>query len=78
MAKELDNKIVGLMNSLMDVKEHTLELLLCGIPKEVRKHIRISHKEKLLALRSLLDSAIARLEKEKETEKKKPEKVKIE
>jgi hypothetical protein len=78
MEKEIDNKIADLINSLMDVKRYALELLLGGIPEEVKKHIRTSYKERLLALRALLDTAITRLEKEKETEKKKTEKVKIE
>lgn len=77
MEKEIDNKIADLINSLMDMKKHALELLLGGIPEEVKKHIRTSHKERLLALRALLDTAITRLEKEKEPEKKKTEKVKI-
>jgi hypothetical protein len=77
MEKEIDNKIADLINSLMDVKKHALELLLGGIPEEVKKHIRTSYKERLLALRALLDTAITRLEKEKEPEKKKTEKVKI-
>ncbi len=78
MAKEEENKFIALINSLMDVERHALELILGGIPEEVRKHIRASHKERLLALRALLDKAITRLEEEKETEKKKPVKVKIE
>ncbi len=77
MEKEIDNKITDLINSLLDVKKHALELLLGGIPEEVKKHIRASYKERLLALRALLDTAITRLEKEKEPEKKKTEKVKI-
>jgi len=77
MEKEIDNKITDLINSLMDVKKHALEFLLGGIPEEVKKHIRTSYKERLLALRALLDTAITRLEKEKEPEKKKTEKVKI-
>lgn len=77
MEKEIDNKIADLINSLMDMKKHALELLLGGIPEEVKKHIRTSYKERLLALRALLDTAITRLEKEKEPEKKKTEKVKI-
>ncbi len=62
----------------MDVKKYTLELFLGGIPEEVRKHIRTINKERLLAFRALLDSAISKLEEEKKTEKKKPEKVKVE
>ena len=78
MAKEIDNKIANLINSLTDVKKNAMELLLGGIPGEVKKHIRLSYKERLLALRAVIDSGISRLEKEKETEKKKTEKVKIE
>ena len=78
MTKEQENKIVALIDSLNNVKIHTLELLMGGIPEEVIKHIRTSYKERLLALRGLLDLAITRFGEEKKSEKKKPEKVKIE
>ncbi|OIO90440.1 MAG: hypothetical protein AUK03_12960 [Anaerolineae bacterium CG2_30_64_16] len=46
-------------------------------PKEMRQHLRAARREHLLAVRSLLDKAIERLE---ETEKppRKAERVKIE
>jgi hypothetical protein len=79
MAEEKENKLVSLINSLMDVKRYALELFLGGVPKEVKKHIQTARKERLLALRALVDSAITHLEEEeKEAERKKPEKVKIE
>jgi len=73
-----ESKLINLFNSLMDVKKYTLELFLGPIPEEVKKHIRTINKERLLAFRSLLDSAISKLEEEKKAEKKKPEKVKVE
>ena len=78
MAERKEDKITGLINSLIDAKRYALELLLSGVSEEVKKHIQASHKERLLALRALLDSAITHLEEKKETKKKKPEKVKIE
>ena len=38
--------------------------LLGGIPSEFRKHMRASRREQLLAMRSLIDAMIARLERE--------------
>jgi hypothetical protein len=78
MAKEEENRFVGLIGSVMDVQKHALELVLSGIPEDVRKHIRASYREQLLAFRAFLDSAIDRLGEEKAQAKKKPEKVKIE
>ncbi len=78
MARVDESKIADLFNSLVVVKKHTQELLLGCIPEEMRKHLRTSCMERLLALRALLDSAISRLEEKKETEKKKAEKVKVE
>ena len=75
IAKDEEDKLFGLINSLMDVKKCVLELLLGDISQEVKNHIQIARKEKLLALRAFIDSAINRLEKsEKEAKKKKPEK----
>jgi hypothetical protein len=74
---EEENKFIGLIGSIVDVQKHALQLVLSGIPEDVRKHIRTSYREQLLAFRALLDSAIDRLGEEKQTAKKKPEKVKI-
>jgi len=47
-----------------------------GLPDSTRQHLRVARKEVLLALRSMLDSAIERTEKSKEAKKR--EKTKIE
>lgn len=47
------------------------------LPKETRDHLRAARREQLLALRSLLDQAIERLEKE-EKPKRKAERVEVE
>jgi hypothetical protein len=78
MTKEDENKCVGLIGSVMDVQKHALQLVLSGIPENVRTHIRASYREQLLAFRALLDSAIDRLGEDREAARKKPQKVKIE
>ena len=45
------------------------------LPKEFAEHMRASHKEMLLAIRSLLEAAIQRTE---EKPKKKATKIKVE
>ena len=45
------------------------------VPDEARGHVKAARKEMLLALRSLIDAAIARSE---ETEKKQPTKIEVE
>jgi hypothetical protein len=47
------------------------------IPAEFRSHVKAAQRESLLALRSLLDSAITTLE-EQEPEPKKVTKIKVE
>ena len=47
------------------------------LPKETRDHLRAARREQLLALRSLLDQAIERLEKD-EKPKRKAERVEVE
>lgn len=47
------------------------------LPKETRDHLRAARREQLLALRSLLDQAIERLEKP-EKPKRKAERVEVE
>jgi hypothetical protein len=77
MKKKEEDEFVDLINSIIKVKQHIQKLFLGDIPEEVKEHIRKGHKERLLALRAFIDSAISRLE-EKETESKKPGKVNIE
>ena len=45
------------------------------VPDEARGHVKAARKEMLLALRSLIDAAIARSE---EPEKKQPTKIEVE
>ncbi|HNT24990.1 MAG TPA: hypothetical protein PKM21_11530 [Anaerolineales bacterium] len=47
------------------------------LPKEAREHLRTARREQLLALRSLLDTAIEQLEKE-EKPRHKAERVEVE
>jgi hypothetical protein len=47
------------------------------LPKETRGHLQAARREHLLALRSLLDQAIERLEKE-EKPRRKAERVEVE
>jgi hypothetical protein len=76
MAKKQE-KVVNLVNSMLDVERNFWELFLDFIPEEARKHLRSARKEKLMALRSILDARIQALEKEGKKEKKKPQKVKV-
>ena len=51
---------------------------LCGLlPGDFRKHVRAARREQLLAVRSLLDAAIARMERE-DTPPRRATKVEIE
>jgi len=47
------------------------------LPKETRDHLRVARREQLLALRSLLDLAIERLDKP-EKPKRRAERVEVE
>ena len=76
MAKGHD-KMINLANSLLDAQKQLFDLLLDCMPEEAKKHLRTARKEKLLALRALLDAKIKNLE-QKEKAKKRPEKVKVE
>lgn len=63
---------------LFDLLRITLPLPgVCLLPKEVRQHLRASRRECLLAFRSLLDTAINRLE-EAEKPRRKTERVEVE
>ncbi|MHC4463240.1 MAG: hypothetical protein ACYS6W_06550 [Planctomycetota bacterium] len=78
MAKKQD-EVVNLVNSLFEVEKHFLELLLDFVPEEARKHLRAARREKLLAVRAILDAKIKDIEKKETTKgKRKPQKVKVE
>jgi hypothetical protein len=77
MAKKQD-EAVKLVDSLFEVEKHFLELLLDFVPEEARKHLRAARKEKLLAVRAILDAKIKDIEtKEKTKSKRNPQKVKV-
>ena len=78
MAKKQE-EAVKLVNSLFEVEKHFLELLLDFVPEEARKHLRAARKEKLLAVRAILDAKIKDIKtKEKTKGRRKPQKVKVE
>lgn len=71
-------KVVDLVNSMLDVGKNFWDLFLDFMPEEAKKHLKAARKEKLLALRSLLDAKIRNLEEdEKKVGKRKPQKVKV-
>jgi hypothetical protein len=77
MAKKRE-KVVDLVNSMLDVERNFWDLFLDFVPAEAKKHLKAARKEKLLALRSILDAKIKDLEEEeKKTGKKRPQKVKV-
>ena len=47
------------------------------LPKETRSHLRAARREQILAMRSILDTAIDRIDKE-EKPRRKAERVKVE
>jgi hypothetical protein len=69
-------KVVDLVNSMLDVERHFWDLFLDFVPEQAKKHLRAARKEKLMALRSLLDAKIEGLEENKSGQKK-PQKVKV-
>ena len=78
MAKKKE-KVVNLVNSMLDVERDFWDLFLDFIPEETKKHLKAARREKLLALRSLLNSKIKDLEEEGKKEgKRRPQKVKVE
>lgn len=78
MAKKKE-KVVNLINSMLDVERDFWDLFLDFVPEDTKAHLKASRKEKLMALRSLLDAKIKSLEEEsKTTAKRKPHKVKVE
>lgn len=79
MTKKRQDKAVDLVNALFDAEHHFLDLVLDFIPEEARRHMNAARKERLLALRSFLDNRIRSLEEEeKDTGKRKSQKVKVE
>ncbi|MHC4096815.1 MAG: hypothetical protein ACYSWZ_07600 [Planctomycetota bacterium] len=76
MAKKKE-KVVNLVNAMIEVERNFWDLFLDFVPQEAKKHLRAARKEKLLALRSLLDAKIKVLDEEGKAGKKKPQKVKV-
>ena len=70
MAKKQE-EAVKLVNSLFEVEKHFLELLLDFVPEEARKHLRAARKEKLLAIRAILDAKIKDIETKEKTKSRK-------
>jgi len=78
MAKKKE-KVVNLVNSMLDVERSFWDLFVDFVPEDTKKHLKAARKEKLLALRSLLDAKIKVLEEESKTaDKRKSHKVKVE
>lgn len=77
MAKKHE-KVVNLVNSMLDAERNFWDLFLDFVPEEAKRHLKAARKEKLLALRSILDTRIKDLEEEaKTTSRKRPQKVKV-
>ena len=78
MAKKKE-KVVNLVNSMLYVERDFWDLFFDFVPEETKKHLKAARREKLLALRSLLDAKIKDLEEEgKKTGKRRQQKVKVE
>lgn len=78
MAKKKE-KVVNLVNSMLDVERDFWDLFLDFVPDETKKHLKAARREKLLALRSLLDAKIKDMEEDSKTAgKRKPHRVKVE
>ena len=72
-------EVVNLVNSMLDVERDFWDLFFDFVPDETRRHLKAARKEKLLALRSLLDAKIKDLEGEdKKAGKRRAQKVKVE
>lgn len=76
MAKKRE-KVVNLVNAMLDVEKGFWDLCLDFVPDDARQHLRTARKEKLLALKAILDARIENIEQEGKTGKKKPQKVKV-
>ena len=78
MTKRRD-KVVNLVNSMLDVERNFWDLFLDFVPEQAKMHLKAAHREKLLAIRSILDAKIKDLEEEqKRAGKRRPQKVKVE
>ena len=55
-------KMEKLVDAMLDVERNFWDLLLDPVPEDAKKHYRAARKERLLALRSLLDARIRALE----------------
>jgi len=55
-------KMEKLVDAMLDVERNFWDLLLDPVPEDAKKHYRAARKERLLALRSLLDARIKALE----------------
>jgi hypothetical protein len=77
MAKRHE-KVTNLVNSMLDAERNFWDLFLDFVPQEAKKHLKAARKEKMLALRSILDAKIKNLEDdEKKASRKGPQKVKV-
>lgn len=77
MAKKQE-KVVDLVNSMLDVERNFWDLFLDFVPEDAKMHLKAARKEKLLAVRAILDAKIKDLEKgEKRAGKKRAQKVKV-
>lgn len=61
MAKRKE-KMEKLVDAMLDVERNFWDLLLDPVPEDAKKHYRAARKERLMALRSLLDARIKALE----------------
>ena len=78
MARKKQERVVDLVNSMLDVERNFWDLFLDFVPAEAKRHLKAARREKLLALRSILDAKIKDLEKEEaKTRKRRPQKVKV-
>jgi len=71
-------KVIDLVNSLFDIERKVVDLFLDSIPGEAKEHAKSARKEQLMALRSLLDTSIKKLEEAEKKGKKGPKKVEVE
>lgn len=77
MARKRD-KVVDLVNSLIDVERQLIEVVFDFVPREARKHLRSARREKLLAIRSILDARIKALEEDDKPARPRRQKVDVE
>ena len=75
MKKEFDCEVCPVKKAY-DLKEELKEKLVVKVPRATKEHLVSAKKEFLLAIKSVVDSALER--EEKKTAKTKPKKVKVE